>query len=166
MSDSSFVDLCGEYALAFQAASPPDISEYSDGYESTSDDDRPTLNPDVLLDILSCLSSPDCGFRESEDDTSGIESDGASDADDERSSSDGYQSPFGINGSPRLSHEGKVIFEGNIWNEIAEADDGINEVNNGFCALIEQERIRLEEEYRCRDWLAGNEAHQDGETHE
>ncbi|KAG8717602.1 hypothetical protein FRC08_007127 [Ceratobasidium sp. 394] len=145
------------------AASSPDVSEYSNGCDSVFND-RPTLTPDLLLDILSYLSSPDSDFgdNDSEDNTSGT--DGASDADDERSSCDGDLS--GINGSPRFPHEGKIVFEGNIWNEIAEADDGINEVNEGFSALLERERIRLEEEHRRRDWLVSAEPNQDRETHD
>ncbi|KAG8789103.1 hypothetical protein FRC12_013879 [Ceratobasidium sp. 428] len=51
-------------------------------------------------------------------------------ADDEESSSDGSES--GVNGSPRLFYRGSLSFEGNIWNHMAEADDGISEVNEGF----------------------------------
>ncbi|KAG8716800.1 hypothetical protein FRC08_008779 [Ceratobasidium sp. 394] len=130
-------------------------------------DNRPILTPSALLDLLSYLSSCDSDSEGPEDRTSGTEgteSGGASDADDERSPSDGRQSPTGINGSPRFPYESKIIFEGNIWNEIAEADDGIDEViNSGFCALTERERIRLEQEYRRRDWLVGDEVHQDEE---
>ncbi|KAG8711538.1 hypothetical protein FRC09_020541 [Ceratobasidium sp. 395] len=51
-------------------------------------------------------------------------------ADDEESSSDGSES--GLNGSPRLFYRGSLTFEGNDWNHMAEADDGISEVTEGF----------------------------------
>ncbi|KAG9098833.1 hypothetical protein FS749_002816 [Ceratobasidium sp. UAMH 11750] len=141
---------------ASQAASPPSIpSELSDVDESMSD---------VLFAILSRSSTPDSsvdsnGSDSSSDEFEQVASRSASsvsterslddmDADDEQSSCDGCESS--VDGSPRLPYHGNLTFEGNIWNEIAEDDDGVAEVNEGFRMLLEKERIRMEVEYRRR----------------
>ncbi|KAG8790741.1 hypothetical protein FRC12_011145 [Ceratobasidium sp. 428] len=74
------------------------------------------------------------------------------DADDEQSSSGGYES-----GSPKTVYQSSLKIEGSISNESAEAEDGQStEVDENVRMLFEHENIRLEVDYRCKTGMRTN----------
>ncbi|KAG8791221.1 hypothetical protein FRC12_009843 [Ceratobasidium sp. 428] len=154
--------------IASQTASPPSSpSKLTDADESMSDLMSAILrssSPEYsTTDSEESESDSDYVFEEHEDHASVIESiasivenpDSTTNADNNEPSSDGFES--GFNGSPSPPYRDSFAFEGNIWTDIAESDNGVAEVNEGFRVIFEQERIKLEVNFRRDTKMRTNE---------